>query len=203
MLSVRRVTIALRRLRRNRNTSLARRLGLVAVDRACIRLFTIRLRGTAATAWSGRDNNRGLGSQRDGRIPNAIRVDVAVVSPEACDGLRHGGGRQQLRRVVIPDGHLLFGHVPEGRLIQDDGIVQAAEICVCGHLLVARVSLSLRDCAHGFVRVHAEIVEVGEVEAVMLEQSAETTDGGHLVRVDGDDGVVDCGAAAVDTAHVS
>jgi hypothetical protein len=193
MLLARRVIITLRGLRGDGNTSLSRRLSLVAVNRARIRLRTISLRRTAA-ARSSRNNRR---------IPNSIRVDIAVVTPEASDSHCQGRRRQQLWLVVIINGHLVLRHVPEGRLVQHDGVVQATEVGVRGHLLVARVAFALRDGAHGLVRVHAEVVKVSEVELVVLEQGAEAADGGHLVRVDGDDRVVDSGAAAVHAAHVS
>lgn len=205
MLLARRSTVALRRLGRNRNTSLTRRLSLIAVDRAGggrIRLLTIGLR-SAAAARSSRDDNRSLGGQRDGRIPDSVRVDVAVVSPQAGDGHGHGGGRQELRLVVVPDCHLLFGQIPERRLVQHDGVVQAAKVGLRGHLLVARVAFALWEGSHGLVGVHAEVVEVGKVEAVVLEQGAEAADRCHLVGVDGDDRVVDGGAATVDAAQVS
>jgi len=198
----RRIITTLRRLRRNRNTSLPRRLSLVAIDRAGILPRAPSLRSTTSTR-SRRNHNRGLRRERNRRVPNSIGVDIAVVSPKAGDGDRQSGRRQQLRLVVVPDGHLFLGHVPERRLVQHDGVVEAAEVGVRGDLLVARVAFALRDGAHGFVRVHAEVVEVGEVELVVFEEGAETADGGDLVRVDGDDGVVDCGAAAVDAAHVA
>ena len=168
MLLTRRIIVALRRLRRNGNTSLTRRLSLIAVDRARVRLRTISLRCTAATR-SSRDNNRSLGRQRNRRVPNTVRVNVAIVPPQAGDSHCQSGRRQQLRLIVVPDGHLFFRHVPEGRLVQHDGVVQAAEVGVRRHLLVARVALALRDGSHGLVGVHAEVVEVGEVELVVLE----------------------------------
>jgi hypothetical protein len=168
MLLARRVIVALGRLRRNSNTSLTRRLSLVAVDRARIRLRTISLRCTAATRSSGNDN-RSLRRQRNRRVPNTIGVNVAIVPPKAGDGDRQSGRRQQLRLVVVPDGHLLLGQVPERRLVQHGGVVQAAEVGVRGHLLVARVALTLRDGSHGLVGVHAEVVEVGKVELVVFE----------------------------------
>jgi hypothetical protein len=128
-------------------------------------------------------------------------MDIAIVPPQTSNSDRQRRRRQQLRLVVVPDSHLLFGQVAEGRLVQHGGVVQAAEVGVRGHLLVARVAFAFRDCGHGFVRVHAEVVEVGEVELVVLEEGAEAADGGYLVWVDGDDGVVDGGAAAVDAAH--
>jgi hypothetical protein len=141
---------------------------LIAVDRARIRFRAISLRRTTATR-SSRNNDRSLGRQRNRRVPNSIRVDVAIVPPKTGDGHGQGGRRQQLRSVVVPDGHLVFRHIPEGRLVQHDGVVQAAEVGVRGHLLVARVAFALRDGAHGLVGVHAEVVEVGEVELVVLE----------------------------------
>ena len=175
---------------------------MVTVDRARIRLRATSLRRAAATR-SSRNDNRSLGRQRNRRVPNSVRVDVAVIPPEAGDSHGQGCRRQQLRLVVVPDGHLFLGHVPERRLVQHDGVVQAAKVGVRGHLLVARVALALWDRGHGLVGVHAEVVEVGEVKPVVLEEGAEAADGGHLVWVHGDDGVVDGGAAAVHAAHVS
>ena len=202
MLFVRRRIITLRRLRRNRNTSLPRRLSLITINRARILPRAPSLRSTAP-ARSRRNHNRGLRRERNRRVPNSIGVDIAVVSPKAGDGDRQSGRRQQLRLVVVPDGHLFLGHVPERRLVQHDGVVEAAEVGVRGDLLVARVAFALRDGAHGFVRVHAEVVEVGEVEAVVLEEGAEAADGGHFFGFDGDDGVVYCCATLVDAAQVA
>jgi len=103
--------------------------------------------------------------------------------------------------IVVPDRHICFGHIPERRLGVDDGIVEAAEVCRSRDLLVAGITLALCDGGVGSVCVAAPVVEVCEVEAVVREQGAVASDGRDLVGVDGDDGVVDGGAAAVYAAH--
>lgn len=117
--------------------------------------------------------------------------------------MRDGGGREELGLVVVVDGQLVFGQVSERGLGEDCGVVQAAEVCGCRHLLVAGVAGAVGEGVVGGVGVHAEVVEVREVEAVVLEEGAVSADRCDLFRFDGDDGVVDCGAAAVHAAHES
>ena len=106
-----------------------------------------------------------------------------------------------MRLVVVPDGHIRLGHIPKRRLGVDDGIVEAAEVRRGRDLLIAGIALALCDSGVGGVGVAAPVVEVCEVEAVVREEGAVASDGRDLVGVDGDDGVVDGGAAAVYAAH--
>ena len=104
--------------------------------------------------------------------------------------------------IVVPNGHVCLGHVPERRLGVYDGIVEAAEVRRGRDLLVAGIALALCDGGVGGVCVSAPVVQVREVEAMVREKCAVAPYGRNLVRVDRDNGVIDGGAAAVHAAHV-
>ena len=103
--------------------------------------------------------------------------------------------------IIIPDGHVYLGEIPKRRLGVDDRVVEAAEVRRGWDLLVARIALTLCDGGVGGVCVAAPVVEVCEIEAVVREEGAVASDGRDLIGVDGDNGVVDGGAAAVYAAH--
>jgi hypothetical protein len=106
-----------------------------------------------------------------------------------------------LRLVIVPDSHVCLGHIPERCLGVDDRVVEATEVRRSRDLLVAGIALALCDGGVGSVCVAAPVVEVCKVEAVVREEGAVASDGRDLVGVDGDDGVVDSGTAAVHAAH--
>ena len=74
-----------------------------------------------------------------------------------------------MRLIVVPNGHVSLGEVPERRLGVDDRIVEASEVRRSRDLLVAGIALALCDCRIGGVGVSAPVVEVCEIEAVVRE----------------------------------
>jgi hypothetical protein len=96
-------------------------------------------------------------------------MNYAVITPEASYGFSHCLWRQKLRLVVVPDGHLCLRKVPEGSLVKYDRVVESTEVRICRDLLVARVALAVGDGGICGVRVHAEVVQIREIESVVRE----------------------------------
>jgi hypothetical protein len=94
-------------------------------------------------------------------------VNNAVITPEASNGFSHRLWRKKLRLVVVPDGHLCFGKVPEGSLVKYDSVIESTKVRVCRDLLVARVAQAVGNGGVCGVGVHAPVIEICKVESMV------------------------------------
>jgi hypothetical protein len=164
-----RCTLSSRGRSRHIDSSLPRWHSAVAIDRTRRRTLRIaRLRARAAAGVSRDDQSR-LWRQSNWRVPYTVGVNDAVVAPKTSDSFGHCLWREKLRLVVVPDGHLCFGKVPEGCLVKYDSVVESTKVRICGYLLVARVALAVGDGGVCCVGVHAEVVQIREVESMVRE----------------------------------
>jgi len=124
-------------------------------------------------------------------------VHKTTRSPNAGDGLGHGIRQQDLRLVVVVDGRLPLGHRPEDVLVQHGRVVQTAEVRCRWDFLVAIVADAVGERIVGAICRNTMVIQVGEIELLVLKKRPISSDGGHLFRLDGDDGVSDGWPAAI------
>jgi hypothetical protein len=144
-----------------------------------------------------RHHNAILLHQRDGWIPNSVRMNVAIRSPDACNCFGHRLRRQQLWVIVIKDGQVLGCAPINSMSIQPNPVLSALKVCLSGHLLVAVVAVLVIDV----FAIGAVPVEVCKVERIVGERGSVASHRKHFFRAHRDDGGFDDGPAAIDAGY--